>query len=221
VKPEPHPRVPAPSPEPAEPEESEPEPSAPAPTVQADRTLRTGLEVAFRVTPADAFVLVDGKVLGPAQEWSGLKGVRTYTFPGPGTYLVKIRKDGMNELKIAVEASAAGGTTPIFANLRQRAAEQVDARDLQTVRVRQAVAFRGAPPMAGVLVDGQSVGLARSFGGGFMHPKEWLELPPGKHRISIVAPGHRRQDILVVVSPTAEKDRERIDVVLAQGGDND
>jgi hypothetical protein len=221
VKTEPHPRVPAPSPEPAEPDESEPEPSAPAPAVQADRNLQTGLAVAFRITPPDAFVLVDGKVLGYSYDWSGLKGSRTYTFPGPGTYLVKIRKDGMNELKIAVEASAAGGTTPIFASLRQRAAEQVDARDLQTVRVRQAVAFRGVPPMAAVMVDGQSVGLARRFGGGFMHPKEWLELPPGKHRISIVAPGHRRQDILVDVSPTAEKDRERIDVVLAQGGDND
>ena len=213
--------LPAPSPSPAEPDESEPEPSAPAPAVQADRTLQTGLTVAFRVTPVDAFVLVDGRVIGTAQDWSGLKGARTFSFPGPGTYLVKIRKDGMNELRIAVEASASAGTTPIFANLRQRAAEQVDASDLRTVRVRQAVAFRGVPPMAGVLVDGQSVGLARRFGGGFMHPKEWLELPPGKHRISIVAPGHRRLDILVDVSPTAEKDRERIDVVLAQGGDND
>jgi hypothetical protein len=36
-----------------------------------------------------------------------------------------------------------------------------------------------------------------------------------------VAPGHRRQDILVDVSPTADKDRERIDVVLTQGGDGD
>jgi serine/threonine-protein kinase len=214
--------LPAPSPAPAAPDESEPEPSAPSPAATAaDRTLRTGLDVAFRVIPGDAFVLVDGKVLGFAQDWSGLKGARTYTFPGPGTYLVKIKKDGMNDLRIAVEAGATAGTTPIYANLRQRAAEQIDANDLQTVRVRQAVAFRGVPPMAGVLVDGQSVGLARRFGGGFMHPKEWLELPPGKHRVSIVAPGHRRQDILVDVSPTADKDRERIDVVLTQGGDGD
>jgi hypothetical protein len=215
--------LPAPSPaSPAAPDESEPEPAAPSPAAPAaDRTLRTGLEVAFRVTPPDAHVLVDGRVLGIAQDWSGQKGARTFTFPGPGTYLVKIRGDGMNELKIAVEASASAGVTPIYANLRQRAAEQVDATDLRTVRVRQAVAFRGVPPMAGVLVDGQSVGLARRFGGGFMHPKEWLELPPGKHRVSIVAPGHRRKDILVDVSPTAEKDRERIDVALAQGDDND
>jgi hypothetical protein len=209
--------LPAPSPAPAAPDDSEPEPAAPA----ADRTQRTGLEVAFRVNPPDAFVLVDGHVLGPAQDWSGLKGARTYTFPRPGTYLVKIKGTGMNELKIAVEAGPSAGVTPIYANLRQRAAEQIDASDLQTVRVRQAIAFRGVPPMAGVLVDGQSVGLARRFGGGFLRPKEWLELTPGKHRVSIVAPGHRRQDILVDVSPTADKDRERIDVVLTQGGDGD
>ncbi len=156
-----------------------------------------------------------------AREWSGQKGARTFTFPGPGTYLVKIKKDGMNDLKIAVEASAAGGTTPIFANLLQRPAEQVDASDLRTVRVREAVAFRVRPPVAEVLVDNQPVGPARRFGGGLFRPKEWLELPQGKHRVSIVAPGHRRYDVLVEVVPTAERDRERIDVVLTQGGDGD
>ncbi|MEA2602720.1 MAG: eukaryotic-like serine/threonine-protein kinase [Acidobacteriota bacterium] len=225
LRPEPTPAPPVnteplPAPAPSTPDESEPEPAAPS-APSADRTLRTGLEVAFHVTPPDAHVLVDGRVLGIAQDWSGQKGARTFTFPGPGTYLVKIRGDGMNELKIAVEASASAGITPIYANLRQRAAEQVDATDLRTVRVRQAVAFRGVPPMAAVLVDGQPMGLARRFGGGFMHPKEWLELPQGKHRVSIVAPGHRRRDILVDVSPTADKDRERIDVVLTQGGDGD
>ena len=223
--PVPAPAVPAPSspaaPAPA-PAEAEPEPAAPSTASQAaDRTVRSGLDVAFRISPPDAFVLVDGRVIGTAEEWSGLKGARTYTFPGPGTYLVKVKKDGMHELKIAVEASASAGTTPIFAQLRQRAAEQVDATDLRVVRVREAVAFRVRPPLAEVLVDGQPVGPARRFGGGVFRPKEWLELPQGRHRVSIVAPGHRRYDLLVEVVPTAEKDRERIDVVLTQGGDGE
>jgi hypothetical protein len=202
--------------------EAEPEPAVPSTASQAaDRTVRSGLDVAFRISPPDAFVLVDGRVIGTAEEWSGQRGARTYTFPGPGTYLVKIKKDGMHELKLAVEASASAGTTPIFAQLRQRAAEQVDAADLRVVRVREAVAFRVRPPGAEVLVDGQPVGAARRFGGGVFRPKEWLDLPQGKHRVSIVAPGHRRQDILVEVVPTAERDRERIDVVLAQGGDGE
>jgi len=224
--PMPPPAAPSPSspaaPAPAAPEEAEPEPAAPSTASQAaDRTVRSGLDVAFRISPPDAFVLVDGRVIGTAEEWSGQKGARTYTFPGPGTYLVKLKKDGMHELKIAVEASASAGTTPILAQLRQRAAEQVDATDLRVVRVREAVAFRVRPPLAEVLVDGQPVGAARRFGGGVFHPKEWLELPQGRHRVSIVAPGHRRLDILVEVIPTAEKDRERIDVVLSQGGDGD
>ena len=217
-RPRPGDRVPAPAaPAPATDEPEEPE--APAPAAQAaDRTVHSGLAVAFRISPPDAFILVDGRVIGTAEDWSGQKDSRTYVFPGPGTYLVKIKKDGMHELRIAVEASAAGGTTVIPAQLRARAAEQIDAGELRVVRVREAVAFRGVPPMAEVLVDGQSVGKARRYSGGFLRRGEWLELPQGKHRVSIVAPGHRRKDILVEVMPTAENDRERIDIALTQGG---
>jgi serine/threonine protein kinase len=217
-RPRPGDRVPAPAaPAPAAEEPDEPE--APAPAAQAaDRTVHSGLAVAFRISPPDAHVLVDGRVIGTAEDWSGQKDSRTYTFPGPGTYLVKIKKDGMHELRIAVEASAAGGTTPITAQLRARAAEQIDAAELRVFRVREAVAFRVRQPMAELTVDGQPMGLARRYGGGILRHKDWLELSQGKHRVSIVAPGHRREDILVEVMPTAENDRERIDIVLTQGG---
>jgi serine/threonine-protein kinase len=223
VRPRPSDRVPAaPSPvipAPAAPEPEAEEPEAPAPAAQAaDRTVHSGLAVAFHISPPDAIILVDGRVIGEAQGWSGQKDARTYTFPGPGTYLVKIKKDGMHELKIAVEAGAAPGVTPITAQLRARAAEQVEAADLRVVRVREAVGFRVRPQFAEVLVDGQPVGPARRYSGGILRHKEWLELSQGKHRVSLVAPGHRRQDILVEVVPTAENDRERIEIVLTPGG---
>jgi serine/threonine protein kinase len=212
-------------PAPAAPRETEPEPAVPAPsasTQPADQTLRTGLQVAFRIAPQDAHVLVEGRVIGTAQEWSGVKGARTYAFPGPGSYTVKIKKPGMQDYRIAVEAGATGGTTPIAVRLRPLAAAEVDSSDLRTVRVRAAIAFHVQPAAADVLVDGQPMGPAKRFsGGGFMRAKgEWLELPPGKHRVSLVAPGHRQQDILVEVSETAEKDREKIDVALAPGGNS-
>lgn len=216
-------RVPvqAPVPAPAPPErEAEPEPAA-APAERVDRSMRTGMEVTFNVQPEDAHVLVDGRVIGEAQDWNGQHGARTYTFADPGSHLIKIRKPGLKEYRIAVEAGAVGGKTPIPARLQSAAAEEVDASDLRTVRVREAVAFRLQPPSptAEVLVDGRLAGLARRFGGGgFLRVKEWLELPPGKHRISIVSPGFRRQDILVEVVATAEKDRERIDVPMTAGG---
>jgi serine/threonine-protein kinase len=213
----------APSPESESPAAPEPSPAPSAPPAalqQADQVIRTGLKVAFRVIPPDAHVLVDRTVIGTAGDWSGAKGARTYDFPGPGTYFVKIRKQGMKDYKIAVEAEARGGVTPIVARLQPLAAADVDAADLQTVRVREAIALRVQPPGAGVLVDGQPVGLARRFsGGGLLRGKgEWLELTPGRHRVSIVSPGFQRQDILVEVTETAERDRERIDVVLARGG---
>jgi serine/threonine protein kinase len=213
--------VPAPAPAPAAPQrEAEPEPAA-APSAGVDRSLRTGMEVTFNVQPGDAHVLVDGRVIGEAQDWNGQHGARTYTFADPGSHVIKIRKPGLKEYRLAVEAGAVGGKTPITARLQSMVAEEVDASDLRTVRVREAVAFRLQPPSptAEVRVDGQLVGLARRFGGGgFLRAKEWLELSPGKHRISIVSPGFRRQDLLVEVVATAERDRERIDVAMTAGG---
>jgi serine/threonine protein kinase len=212
----------APPPVPAAPAAREPEPSRDEPDETpdppaADQTLRSGLQVAFHVTPPDAYVLVEGRVIGEAQEWSGQRGARTYTFPGAGSYLVKIRKPGMKERRIAVEAGG-GGSSVIAANLQPLAAADVDASDLRTVRVREGVSFNVKPAQAVVEVDGQAMGPARRFAGGFLRPKEMLTLSPGKHRISLVLPGYRRKDILVEVTETADKERERIDEVLTPGG---
>jgi CRISPR/Cas system-associated exonuclease Cas4 (RecB family) len=204
------PRETRPAPEPAAADEEEAPP-------EADQTLRSAMQVAFHVTPPDAHVLVEGRVIGEAQDWSGQRGARTYTFPGAGTYLVKIRKPGMKELRIAVEAGA-GGVSAINAHLVPIAAAEVDATDLQTVRVREGVSFNVRPALAQVEVDGQPVGPARRFAGGFLRPKEVLLLPPGKHRISLTLKGYRRKDFLVEVTETADKPRDRIEWVLTPGG---
>ncbi len=208
------PAAPAPAPAPA-PREPEPEAAPEAPA--ADQTIRTGLQVGFRVTPPDAYVLVDRAVLGKAEDWSGQKGARTYTFPGAGTYLVKIRKDGMKEVRIAVEAGA-GGSSVISAHLKPMAAADVDASDLETFRVREGVALNVRPGNAQVLVDGQSIGEARRYAGGLLRPREILVLNPGKHRLSFVAPGYAQKDVEVVVTETADKQRQRINVDLTAGG---
>ncbi|MFL6261849.1 MAG: serine/threonine-protein kinase [Thermoanaerobaculia bacterium] len=208
------PAVPAPAPAPAP---REPEPEAAPEEPAADQTVRTGMQVGFRVTPADAHVLVEGHVLGMAQDWSGEKGARTYTFPGAGTYRVKIKRDGMKDMLIAVEAGA-GGASTITARLKPLAAADIDASDLDTVRVREGIALNVRPGNAEVLVDGQSVGAARRYAGGLLRPREILRLDPGKHRISFVAPGYARKDVLVEVTETADRPRQRINVDLMAGG---
>jgi hypothetical protein len=186
-----------------------------------DQTIRSGLELAFHVTPPEAFVLVDRTSIGQAKEWSGQKGNRTYTLPGPGQYRIRVRAPGMREYHIAVDASNTRGTTSIVAQLRPLPAADVDASDLQVIRVREGIAFRLRPPApaAVVLVDGQAVGPAgRYSGGGVFGGGQWLNLDPGRHRVSVTAPGQRRQDFVVEVNSGAPKDREKIDVNLLPGG---
>lgn len=210
--------VPAPEPAPAVVEPAPTEERRPAP-VAADAVVRTGLELAFRTTPPDAFVLIDGRVVGRASEWSGLKGNRTYTLPEPGEYEIKVRSQGLRDYRIQVQASESGGVTPIFARLSAAGGASADASDLRMVRVSEAVGFRVNPATARILVDGQPAGIAKELGGRIGQPRSWLRLPNGRHRVSIVAPGHQRQDIVVEVTPGAEKERDRIEVDLSPGGD--
>ena len=203
---------PAPTPEPAPPAE-EPRPT-PEP---GGRVVRTGLAIQFQVTPPDAVVRVDRTVIGRAKEWSGKKGARVYTVEA-GQHQIVIRADGMKDHRITIEASETGGITPIIARLSPLPAAQVETGDLPVVRVSEAVAFRVRPPGAAILVGGQPAGRAGDFAGG-LGRGGWLKLPPGRHRVSIVARGHRRHDVIVEVVPGAQKERERIEVDLRQGDD--
>jgi tRNA A-37 threonylcarbamoyl transferase component Bud32 len=190
---------------------------APAPASDAvDRVIHSGLELAFRVNPPDAFVLLDGAVIGRAQEWNGQQGGRSYTLPGTGPHQVKIKKPGMKDYRITVEASAMRGTTPVVVSLQPLPAAQVETSDLQTVRVREAIALRVQPEVnALVLVDGASVGPVKKFAGRFGHAEEWLSLPLGMHRVTLVAPGYGRRDVAVEVSPGADKARQKVDIALS------
>jgi hypothetical protein len=200
-----------------EPEEDEPSARRSAGFGTPDSVVRTGLSLAFLPTPSDAFVLVDGSMIGRATEWSGQKGGRTFSV-SPGEHQVKIRSEGLKEARILIKAGETAGVTPIIVRLRPLAAAQADASDLKTYRVRKAIAFRVNAPRAEILVDGQAAGPASSFGGHFAQPKSWLPLPPGVHRVGVTAPGMARQDFLIEVSPGAEKDKERIEVNLQPGG---
>jgi hypothetical protein len=216
----PTPQRPAPQPVPAPAEETEEE----EPVRRGggfgkpDVVLRTGLELAFRPTPADAWVLVDGTQIGKATGWNGLKGSRTYSLDGTGEHQIKLRSDGMMEYRILVQASETAGVTPILSRLQPLAAAQADASDLKTYRVREAIAFKVDPPGAAITVDGQPAGTAKMFGGRFAQPSTWLKLPNGRHRIGVSAPGRTAQDFIVEVSAGADEKSDRIEVSLQPGG---
>ncbi|HTQ78824.1 MAG TPA: serine/threonine-protein kinase [Thermoanaerobaculia bacterium] len=199
----------APAEAPEEPREREPE---------ANQHLKTGLNLAFRVTPPDAFILVDRTVIGRAEEWSGLKGSRPYTFAEAGEHTIKIKKPGMRDYRIAVEASETSGTTQVTAHLQPLPAAEVSTPDLQAYRVRQGIGLQVAPETATVTVDGRLMGLARRFNGGRFRRGDWLDLSPGTHRVTIAAPGYERRDLAVEVTDGADRDRQRIEINLSPGG---
>jgi hypothetical protein len=89
------------------------------------------------------------------------------------------------------------------------------------VRVQNAIAFEVNPAAARVEVDGRPVGRADQYPGRFGRPASWLRLSPGRHRVSLSAPGHARRDYAVDVSAGAPEAREKIRVVLppaSEGG---
>jgi serine/threonine-protein kinase len=211
----PQPPAPEPPVRQAEPEEEEqPRRSAGGPV---DQTLKTGVALVFRPTPPDAYVLVDGTMIGQATEWNGQKGGRTYTL-SPGEHLIKLRSAGLKDFVLRVEAGEVGGVTPILSHLKPMGAAQNDASDLKVYRVRESIGFRVEPPGATILVDGQPAGLVKSFGGRFAQPGTWLKLPPGRHRIGLTASGRSRQDFIVEVFEGADKDRDHIEATLQPGG---
>lgn len=194
-------------------------PSSPA--ADSDLVLKTGLELAFRVNPPDALVLLDGAVIGRAEEWSGQKGSRSFTLPNPGPHLVKVRKGGMRDYKITVEAAAVRGTTPVVVTLRPLPTSQVMTTDLETIRVREAVAFSVKPDSAMIYVDGSLVGQAKQYAGRFGRANEWLSLSPGIHRVALIAPGYRRREYAVEVTTGADKAKQRIDAAMTAGAAGD
>jgi len=188
-----------------------------------DQTLQTGLRLTFDVEPPGAFVLLDGTVIGHAVELDASEGGAVYTLPGPGEYLIKLRAPGMVDYRVLVEAAEGGpARSSITARLEAARGSELELGDLRLVRVQEAVGFAILPPPAErgarILVDGRPAGRAIQFPGRFARAATWLRLDPGRHRVSVVAPGFVRQDVAVDVSAGATERRQRIEVRLEPEG---
>ncbi len=202
--------VPAP-PSPAEPDDTEEEePEAPAPTRRNSDALATRLNLALRIAPSDAYVLVDRTVVGKVSEFSGLRGSGVLDVD-EGEHTLKFRKAGMEDLVIEIDASGVG-TTVIPGRLKALAARDVGAGDLDMYQVRDGITLRLSPPEAKVTVDGSAVRLTTGpFG---RRAGVYIPLGPGTHRVSISAHGYRQKDLGVEVRSGAEEGRQKIDVQL-------
>ncbi len=78
----------------------------PPPPIATVFECRKGAE--FHVDPEEVLVTIDGRLLGPADDWDGAGGGKTYFFPGPGDYLVQLSLQGYRTIwvKVVVTPSA-------------------------------------------------------------------------------------------------------------------
>ncbi len=99
--------------------EPEASPPVPAPPLQPPPRLvgifycQRGAD--FNVSPQEAVVSVGGKAIGKAAEWNGRQDGRTFVFPGPGSYLVKLSLAGYRDtwVKVVVDPGAADETADV------------------------------------------------------------------------------------------------------------
>ena len=83
-----------------------PAPVEPPPPIAEVFQCRKGAE--FHVDPEEVLVTIDGQLLGKADDWDGAGGGETYSFPGPGDYLVQLSLQGFRTVwvKVVVTPSA-------------------------------------------------------------------------------------------------------------------
>ncbi len=199
--------VPQPTP-PTQPNDGGEETAAPA--EDSGDAVSTRLNLALRVSPSDAYVLVDRTVVGKVSEFTGLKGSGVLEVD-EGDHTIKFRKAGMEDLVMEIEAEGAG-TTVIPGRMRALASRDVPSGDLDVYQVRDGITVRLTPPDATVTVDGSPVRLTTGpFG---RRSGAFIALGPGTHRVSISAPGHQSKDLVVEVRSGAEEGRVKIDVQL-------
>jgi len=83
-----------------------PRPSpTPTPLPPVVRTYFGRFGAVFNVSPEEALVEIDGKLIGIADDWDGKGGGKVYFFPGPGTYYAKLSHAGYRTAWVAIVIS--------------------------------------------------------------------------------------------------------------------
>ncbi len=205
-------RIVPPAPAPEEPEPDD-EPAAPAASPPSGRVVETGMTLLFPGKDKQLeglYVIIDGRNVGQALDWKERGG---YQLPEPGEHTVVLRKEGMREQRLRIDARPERASTPIGAALQAAAA--AEGGGTPAIRVREGVVLKVEPRTARVLVGGMDRGQASEYGGGL---RGWLPLGPGRHQISLRAPGHRSIDFWVVVESGAPEARRRLEYTLPKDG---
>ncbi len=94
--------APTPAPVPVATAPAEPEPVAVAPTptappqpqVHVEATFETSRAAEFHVSPEEALVEIEGRLIGTADDWDDMGGGKQWVFDRPGSYLVKLSLEG-------------------------------------------------------------------------------------------------------------------------------
>ncbi len=174
-----------------------------------DRKVHTGMTLLIESTPPGAFLVIDGFVIGRANEVASRGG---HTLAEPGEHWVILRSPGMREYRLLVNADAAmTAKTRVKIAMKRALVSELEIGDLPRYLVREAVGFRVKPKSARVVIDGAIRGTAGELSG---RGGRWLSLSRGLHRISLIAPGHHQVDIVVEVGGGATEKRQIVHLSL-------
>lgn len=81
-----------------------PTPTPTRPPVVATYLGREG--AVFNVSPEEALVEIEGKIIGTADDWDGKGGGQVYRFPQPGTYYARLSLQGYRTVWVAIVITA-------------------------------------------------------------------------------------------------------------------
>jgi hypothetical protein len=175
----------------------------------AHRRVESGMTLLIEAQPEEAFVLVNGVVIGRALDVKQRGG---YLLPEPGEHRVVLRSPGMREVRLQVDASGARPSpTRVTVRMERARAAELTMDDLPRYQVQESIGFRVTPKSTRVLVDGQLKGPAARLNG---RGGRWLKLGRGAHRVSLIAPGHHQVDIAVEVGGGATEKRQVVRLQL-------
>ena len=171
---------------------------------RVDTAYSTRRSVRFTSSPDQARLIIDGRMVGTADDWDNRGGGRAFEFEKPGSHDVLLELPGYRTLHLRIDVSPDADKDSISIDEELDRRQRVSYDKLPAVydRTTGAVAFTVEPPEVSISEGGKTLGSASAFG-----PGSPLQLRgPMVHDLVLSAPGHKPKLVRILVAGNAGRD---------------